>query len=78
MNYDNEKEFLELAKDLRSKHPKGEDEFVDEVVFRLLNNDYHDFYNERFAAPKMQMISDFTKLGRQDIVDRIKNGDFDQ
>lgn len=48
------------------------------VIDNLRNLEYDDFANEKYAAPKMQMIADFEALGRQDIVDRIKNGDFDQ
>lgn len=77
MKYANEAEFIKLADELESGTTKNP--FAAVVVQRLRDNCYHDFLNpDTIPMPKMQMIEDFTKLGRQDIVARVKNGEFDQ
>jgi hypothetical protein len=70
----NREQFHALAHDLEMQDAVK----YAEVITNLRDLEYDDFANEKFAAPKMQMIKDFTELGRQDIVDRVKNGDFDQ
>lgn len=75
MNYKNEAEFSKLADELEAADPQT----YLPVIQRLRGNWYHDFLNpDEVPTPKMQMIHDFTDLGRLDIVKRIKNGDFDQ
>lgn len=74
MNYENEEEFSKLANELAKEDPKK----YAEVISNLVHDEYHDFKNKKYAAPKMKMVADFKKLNRQDIVDRIKNGEFDQ
>lgn len=74
-SFDNEEKFTQLADQL-----EAEDETkYHTVIKRLRNNWYHDFKNpDEVPMPKMQMIQDFTELGREDIVNRVKEGDFDQ
>src|SRR5258708_2111559 len=68
---ENREKFIELANELEGEDPL---KYAD-VIYSLRNMEYDDFANERFATPKMQMISDFTELGRLDIVERVKNGE---
>jgi hypothetical protein len=76
VKYENEEQFEALAKELEEDtYPSP---FKIEVIHRLRANAYHDFLNDRFATPKLQMINDFTTLNMPDVVERIKNGDFDQ
>jgi hypothetical protein len=79
MPNDNEQEFVKLADEL-AKTPTSDPHWnkIQDIIQDLRNNEYHDFANEKYATPKMQMIADFTEIGRQDIVDRVKDGDFDQ
>lgn len=75
MNYENEAEFTKLADELEAT----QDGKYAPVVWRLRNNWYHDFLNpDEVPTPKLQMIEDFNRVGRPDIVARVKNGDFDQ
>ena len=74
MTYQNEHKFEELAKEIE----KIDAPFYKEIVHRLRSNAYHDFLNERFPAPKLQMIADFSGIERDDVVEAIKNGDYDQ
>lgn len=71
---ENRDEFTKLAAELEAENK----EKYQEVVGNLRSLEYDDFANTRFATPKMQMIRDFEALGRTDIVERVKNGDFDQ
>lgn len=48
------------------------------IIDNLRGLEYDDFANNKFATPKMQMITDFQKVGRNDIVAQIKDGEFDQ
>lgn len=74
-SYDNEAEFIKLADELEAT----QDGKYTQVIWRLRNNWYHDFKNpDEVPTPKMLMIGDFARVGRQDIVTRIKDGDFDQ
>lgn len=79
-DYDNEEEFIKLANDMEANPDKypGDPYVFRQVVSNLRNEEYHDFFNQKFAVPKLQMIADFEALGRPDIVARVKNGDFDQ
>lgn len=76
---ENEQEFIKLADEL-GRTPLGDPHFnkIMDIVRDLRSNEYHDFANEKYATPKLQMIADFTEIGREDIVARIKEGDFDQ
>jgi hypothetical protein len=71
---ENRDEFQKLADELESADKAK----YQEVIGNLRSLEYDDFANTRFATPKMQMIHDFEALGRQDIADRVRNGDFDQ
>lgn len=76
MDMENEQEFTKLADELEQENAGGR---YTEVIRRLRNNWYHDFANpDEVPLPKVQMVQDFTDVGRQDIVERVKNGDFDQ
>lgn len=80
MNYQNEEEFTKLADDLEKrwyKRPHAMSPLEEQVIIRLRENQYHDFGSES-ATPKLLMIDDFTKLEMPAVVERIKNGDFDQ
>lgn len=72
---ENRDAFMKLADELEAL--KNGDKFA-EVIGNLRALEYDDFANTRFAAPKMQMANDFHALGREDIVKRVHNGDFDQ
>ena len=70
----NRDKFYKLAVELKATDPIK----YKAVIKNLVGLEYDDFSNETFATPKLQMIADFTQLGRQDIVDRVKEGEFDQ
>jgi len=48
------------------------------IIADLRGLEYDDFANDKYATPKLQMITDFQRIGRNDIVAKVKNGDFDQ
>lgn len=79
MKHENEEKFNELADELKQV-PISAPHWnkIQDIISDLRNNEYHDFANEKYATPKMQMIADFTEIEREDIVEQIKNGDFDQ
>ena len=78
--YENRDKFYQLADEMEHEISGG---MVDADAYRRIIADlrgleYDDFANNKFAAPKLQMINDFQKVGRNDVVARVKNGDFDQ
>jgi hypothetical protein len=77
---ENREKFTELADDMDANPDKygGANSLLRRVINDLRNGEYDDFENEKYPTPKMQMIGDFQTLGREDIVEQIKNGDFDQ
>lgn len=80
--YENRDEFTKLAEDMEANPDRyggsSLKDFRKEVISNLRNLEYDDFANENFATPKMQMIEDFRKLKRDDVAQRVMNGDFDQ
>lgn len=77
---ENRDEFTKLADDIEA-HPEnyhGAPDVLKHIVDDLRNLEFDDFHNNLYPAPKMAMISAFELVGRNDIVIRIKNGDFDQ
>lgn len=82
MTSDNQEQFTILADDIE-KNPDlygtpVQSDLRSRIVSDLRNLEYDDFANEKYATPKMQMIADFRELGRNDIAQRVMNGDFDQ
>lgn len=79
---DNREKFKELADDMEANPDSygGPEKAVHRtgIIENLRNLEYDDFANEKFAAPKVQMIRDMTLLGRADIATRVMEGDFDQ
>lgn len=70
----NREEFKKLADELKKEDAVK----YQEVIGNLNALEYDDFANTRFAMPKAQMIRDFEALGRTDIADRVRKGEFDQ
>lgn len=78
----NRAKFEELAADMekrpefygRAQHP----DLYKEVIENLRNLEYDDFGNEKYAAPKLTMIAHFEALGVPEVVEAVKNGDYDQ
>lgn len=81
----NRDEFKKLADDMEA----NPDEYnpndlayapalIQEIIVDLRKGEFDDFDNNKYPAPKIAMAEAFGSLGRQDIVDRVKNGDFDQ
>lgn len=71
---DSQQKFMQLADQLEEEDSH---KYAD-VIYNLRCLNYDDFANETFDMPKMQMIADFTELGRMDIVEQVKDGDYDQ
>ena len=78
--YENRDEFTKIADHMESNPDLyGHDtELQKRIIADLRGLEYDDFANEKYATPKMQMIADFRALGRNDIAQRVMNGDFDQ
>lgn len=82
MHSDNQDEFIKLADHMEANPDlygtPVQSGLRSRIVSDLRNLEYDDFANEKYATPKMQMIADFRELGRNDIAQRVMNGDFDQ
>lgn len=73
MKYENEHKFTELADRLESLDP----ERYALIIERCRNGEYHDFKSS-MATPKMQMVSDLRDQDRNDIAQKVINGEYDQ
>lgn len=80
--FENRNKFLELAKDMTSNPflygQRKNEELRKTIISNLDHMRYDDFDERSFDAPKTKMVEDFTALGRLDIVEKIKDGEYDQ
>jgi hypothetical protein len=40
--------------------------------------EFHDFYNEKYPAPKMALVQKLKEKGLDDIAERVIGGEFDE
>ncbi len=62
-----------FIKDLNNKPESPEKK---QLLKKAHEKHYHDFESQ-FAAPKVQLIYDLSKLGYQDMMQKVKEGDYD-
>lgn len=79
-SYNNRDKFDKLADAMEREIDGGmvDEEAYEKIIDNLRGLEYDDFANNKFATPKLQMITDFQRIGRNDIVAQIKDGEFDQ
>lgn len=68
-----DKRFLDLADHLESY----DSERYAVIIERCRSGQYDDFMSD-FATPKMQMVSDLRDQDRNDIAQKVINGEYDQ
>lgn len=50
---------------------------IQEIIDKARDGCYHDFESE-LATPKMQLVKDLQEAGFDDLVEKVKLGDYDE
>lgn len=65
---------FELVEELQNLNRDDLDELIEEAKA----GEFHDFLNNKYAAPKMTLVIKLTEKGLDDIAEQVKSGEYDE